>query len=89
MVKMQRTVQNHQSNVGCSKFFNLNPNAGHENTLQYQHAKIEKIFWFQETNSTANTRRLAAIKRRKNKKVYKKMQARVFLFSMRNLPSAL
>ena len=49
MVKMQRTFQNHQSNDGCSNFFNLKPNAGHENTIQYQHAKIEKIFWSQVT----------------------------------------
>ena len=88
MVKMQRTFQNHQSNAGCSKFFNLKPNAGSENKLQYQQAKIEKIFWRQET-AQRTQKELAVVKKRQNKKVYGKCIAEYSFFKMRNLPSAL
>ena len=88
MVKMPRTFQNHQSNVGCSKFFNLKPNAGNKNKIQYQHAKIEKIFWFQ-SYSIANTQRARSFKKKQNKKGYGKCIAEYSFFKMRNLPSAL
>ena len=90
MVKMPRTFQNHQSNAGCSNFFNLKPNAGtnEQKILQYQQAKIEKIFGCQ-AYSTANTSRLAALNRSKNKKGVQKCNQSIPFLKMRNLPSAL
>ena len=75
---MQRTFKNHQSNDGCSKFFNLKPNAGSENKLQYQHAKIGKIFWKQVT--AARTSKDLAVVKKQNKKVYGKCIAK-YIFS--------
>ena len=67
MVKMPRTFQNHQSNAGCSNFFNLKPNAGTKTNFSTSRQKSRRFFGCQ-THSTANTSRLAALKRRKNKK---------------------
>ena len=58
------------------------------NELQYQQAKIEKIFWF-HSYSIANTQGARSLKKKQNKEVYGKCIAEYSFFKMRNLPSAL
>jgi len=88
MVNMPRAFQNHQSIAGCSNFFNLKPNAGTKNILQFQHAKIGRDFLVQVPTSQTS-KELAVGKKNKNRKVYGKCNRKVYLFKMRNLPSAL
>ena len=44
MVNMPRAFQNHQSIAGCSKFFNLKPNAGTKTNFSTSTQKSERFF---------------------------------------------
>jgi len=87
MVNMPRAFQNHQSIAGCSNFFNLKPNAGTKNILQFQHAKIRKGFFGSSAN-IANIKGARSCEETKQKGI-REMHRKVYLFKMRNLPSAL
>jgi len=63
----------------------LKPNAGSENKLQYQQAKIEKIFWIQ-SYSIANTEGARSFKEETKQKGIRKMHRRVFLFQNEKSP---
>jgi hypothetical protein len=56
----------------------LKPNAGSENKLQYQQAKIEKTFWRQET--AQRTQRSSQLLKEETKKVYDKCSAEYSFF---------
>ena len=79
MVKMPRTFQNHQSNAGCSNFFNLKPNAGTKTNFSTSTQKSKRFFGSQVTASRTQ-KELAVVKKKQNKKVYGKLHRRVFLF---------
>ena len=87
MVKMPRTFQNHQSNAGCSNFFNLKPNAGTKTFVSSSTQKSGKDF-LESSANIANTKGDRSWEEQKQKGIWE-MHRKVYLFKMRNLPSAL
>ena len=85
MVKMQRTFQNHQSNVGCSNFFNLKPNAGTKTNFSTSTQKSKRFFGSQVTASRTQ-KELAVVKEETKQKGIRKMHRRVFLFQNEKSP---
>ena len=85
MVNMPRAFQNHQSIAGCSKFFNLKPNAGTKNILQFQHAKIGKRFFGTSAN-IANIKGACSWEEKQKQKGIREMQSQSISFQNEKSP---
>ena len=79
MVKMPRTFQNHQSIAGCSKFFNLKPNAGTKTNFSTSTQKSKRFFGVKKQHSEHKGAR-SFQKKKQNKKVYDKCIAEYSFF---------
>ena len=85
MVNMPRAFQNHQSIAGCSKIFNLKPNAGTKNILQFQHAKIGKRFFGTSAN-IANIKGACSWEEKQKQKGIREMQSQSISFQNEKSP---